>query len=457
MLDRWLRNETDSELWDILASVALFSAIPYNYPILSALYHGLQGEPAIIGGWLIYGAVFAAMLVVGVRLLNTHIRIRAARFAFASLALFLTSRNLKSALLPDLKSVPVSVGALIGTIGVVLSYYACTRLTSWEFTRVRRAVLLIVFFGVVWPLVQICLSRPIRIQMANVFGKTPTAVLILDEMDSAFGEELKTAANSSRVSISEIAYVDSETVRAIPAMFGAYLGGSSWYCAPITLCGSSSEIFSFSRLAFDQNDDVHITGYWHPYCAASGWESCTQSKFPSTSAVDFAIELFLALPLINRVSAIRDKDVELGRQRASWKYLQEATMTAALRSVFWEIGGVLISHVALPHPPGPAPDSGIAIDYRANVHRASLFVRSVYQKGVQKWGSNFRLVVTSDHPLRRQFWCESTLYRSDPSCHLRTLRPSERSTGRVPWIVMGLPTPVESAPRSNQNIFLPVR
>jgi hypothetical protein len=77
-------------------------------------------------------------------------------------------------------------------------------------------------------------------------------------------------------------------------------------------------------------------------------------------------------------------------------------------------------------------DGGLAADYADNLQMASEFAAEIWHLGYSHFGADFRLIVTSDHPLRPALWCRHGKYR-ETGCEITPTA----FEGFVPYILVG--------------------
>ena len=127
--------------------------------------------------------------------------------------------------------------------------------------------------------------------------------------------------------------------------------------------------------------------------------------------------------------------------------LVEEQLAAVWQAPFWKQGGVLYLGLSMPHPPGINGLSTLDAYYESNIALPQSFTQGLLVRLQQRFGDDYALLMTSDHPLR-DLWCDSDLSRHQPY----SPRPAFKLT-RVP-LVLASPV-VLAAPnaRSNAEIF----
>jgi hypothetical protein len=117
-------------------------------------------------------------------------------------------------------------------------------------------------------------------------------------------------------------------------------------------------------------------------------------------------------------------------------------------SPFWQEGGILYAHMPFPHPPGNLQGAGLAADYGDNLKLAANSAEQVWKRGRARFGDDFRLIVTSDHPLRPELYCRHEKYL-ETGCKIT---PSVFE-GLVPYIEVGEKFTDVLKIKDNSNLF----
>jgi hypothetical protein len=120
---------------------------------------------------------------------------------------------------------------------------------------------------------------------------------------------------------------------------------------------------------------------------------------------------------------------------------------AAFQMPFWNRGGVLYVHQLAPHPK-MVTGLPLNVEYRENVSSAAKFVQEIDVRLRERFGEDYILIVTSDHPLRTQSrWCQG-MYSSD-DCLAKN--PPEGEL--VPFLVKAPQGTRVSMPKSNIGVL----
>jgi len=238
-------------------------------------------------------------------------------------------------------------------------------------------------------------------------------ILMLDELSfSAAGPLVKKVRdNAFQVKLTEVATPGRDTIKVIPTFFFEDDFSKARPCSSTALCNGASSAYDFAKIT-NTVPNLNIVGFHHPYCAIQGLRYCFQSFSPymNSSLVAFGCELarvaLRGLPLFC-------KEEILPAALADSQRLQ--TEAAILAAPFWQEGGVLYAHVLLPHPPSKLRGANLGEEYRQNLEEAANLVGKISDMLKHRFGNDFRLLITSDHPLRRELWCGLPQY-SGPRC-----------------------------------------
>lgn len=335
--------------------------------------------------------------------------------------------------------------ALALAVAVALAYglpAATWRRLRWAIAAAATIYLATPFVAVPWlaPTVDLALT-------SHEAGRPPlpTVVLLLDELGVPGGPPLVRRLQSlgATVAAANVAAVGADTINVVPEMFGSRPLPAARVCTFSALC-DRDRAFDFARVRFDPRDRVHLVGFYHPYCATQGWQSCLQAGYSGppiwrSLACSFAGLLPREDPLCEWADA------------QQWQSMREQVIGAAMNSPFWHDGSFLFVHVALPHPPGRAGVQSLAEDYQANLAMAEEFVAALWTKAGQSFGADFRFVVSSDHSLRSNLWCRTKRYRAS-GCAVSP----DFVDGTVPFLI-AQPQPFQTTLPTNNAALLRAR
>ncbi len=327
---------------------------------------------------------------------------------------------------------------------LMLAWMGSTLLSSSQWKRMQAALLFGGFVFVSFPILAVRATDSIQVRMpAGAQAQGATVVLLLDELNANASEQIaadiKQAGGVPRVH--RIKTVGTATISVIPEMFGGPHMPRARVCAPTAVCDLSA-IFDFSRLRFAPLDRVHIIGFHHPYCAAQGLASCAMFAPPNPPPITSLLCSFDRLRVGRRGSQCDWLPPE------GWDVFRWRMRDATLQSPFWKSGGTLYAHLPFPHPPGNLPRADLTADYADNLRLASEIVAQVWRQGNERFGASFRLIVTSDHPLRPELWCRHGKYL-ETGCGVKPTG----SEGLVPYILVGGNEAADSVPTDNGKIF----
>jgi hypothetical protein len=270
---------------------------------------------------------------------------------------------------------------------------------------------------------------------------TNTIVVILDEFSAARSEDVAAALRTQtrHLRTHEVTAVGTDTINVIPQMFGGKYMPTARVCAFTAVC-DDSEIFDFRSVTFDPASQLHLVGFFHPYCAASGWISCVNLKHSGPPPILGLLCSFgRFLPTNKNLCDLFNAE--------KWDAFRQEIIVASLDSPFWKSGGHVFIHLPMPHPPGLVRGRTLMSDYDENLALSRDVVQSLWSKAVASFGSDFQIIITSDHPLRPKLWCRSAKYKT-ASCAV----PAEYARNKVPFIQASPKPLVEMAPKNNADV-----
>lgn len=277
-------------------------------------------------------------------------------------------------------------------------------------------------------------------------GHTVTMAVLLDELGARNAQPIVEALKRAglQVNMRAVPSVGPNTSEVVPSMFRGVVFRSVRPCSPSAICSASTAL-DFARIHASRAD-IDVVGFFHPYCDIQGLRSCFNAH-PAPPWLDddrwrCALWRQFALPL--GVGKARCGEV----YAHAWSSIVQETVDATLRAPALSRGGVLFTHVPLPHPPGPVTGGNLQADYTANIGRAVTLLEKMIATA-RRSGLRVRAVVFSDHPLRQQQWCTDFAPYAWNGC-----RPSpEFVDDHVPMITAGddAADPVPLA--TNQDVF----
>lgn len=341
---------------------------------------------------------------------------------------------------------------LIGTL--LISYLAAKFVPIIHWKRLCTSFLVfgIILFATPFIAVQIIAKNVTIYAPINAPGHASTAVLILDELDAnalpEITQALQTVGAAPKTKI--IKAVANNTLNVIPEMLGGQKLPHAKICTPTAVCSDYSAV-EYAKLHFDPQSKFHIIGFYGPYCSATGYASCRQLSTKEVGIIHDLAASFIC-PAINLLSPHHNISFCNAVEITSpyWIKLKEISQEAVGLSPFWDEGGVLLAHMPFPHPPGRLPVASLQDDYTDSVLQAASFAANIWNQGKQRFGSSFRLIITSDHPLRyEKIWCNYKKYK-EPNCLNLSLHTVK---DMVPYITVGLNFDESSSPTSNGEIL----
>ena len=237
-------------------------------------------------------------------------------------------------------------------------------------------------------------------------------IIVFDELsyeyDVSIREILKNAGLNIKYKILESA--GKNTLNALPSMLKAVRHDDVFPCGLDRLCGTNG--FSFSLLK-SYKFDLDIVGFYFPYCKIQDLRYCKVTKrsdhekdLLSASWSTVTCRVFGFLKLIKLCARESIEGINI------YENYRSSIILDTFNAPFWEKGGTLFVHIPLPHPPGKTIGNTLLIDYLENIDRAGGYLEKVLQELNLKFGTDFKIIVTSDHPLRASYWCNVEGYKN---------------------------------------------
>lgn len=392
-LSHWLAHAS------VIATLMLLSR---SHWVFSNLYHGGQSVENICLAIAVFLGFVMLMLVPVAILLPIRMAETALRILTVSVTLYV--------FWPTIRTLPIvsqELGAAqkIGLIGgtLILAALAAAKLTPELWRRMQKAIVFAAILYIAFPMLLARVTDPLVLQMPR---QGPLVVLLLDELNADAGEQIAAAIalEGGEPRTRSIQAVGPSTITVIPEFLGGPHMPQARVCSPTAVCDTSG-VFDFSRLRFDPTDRVHIVGFFHPYCSASGLASCAGVSIPSS--VSPIIDLLCSF---GRILPGKKADDCVWFDARSWQAFRMRARDTMFLSPFWQEGGILYAHMPFPHPPGNLQEAGLAADYGDNLKLAANTAAQVWKRGRARFGDDFRLIVTSDHPLRPELYCRHQKY-----------------------------------------------
>jgi hypothetical protein len=430
-LSHWFAHAT------VIATLMLLSRAHW---VFSNLYHGGQSVENIgLAITALLGLVMLILVPIAI-MLPVRVAEAALRILTVSVAAYVFWPAMRA-----LPIVPQELSAIykIGLIGGVftLAVLAAIKLTPELWRRMQTALVFAGILYVAFPMVVTRMTDPLVLQMPR---QGALVVLLLDELNADAGEQIAAAIalEGGEPRTRSIKAVGSSTITVIPELFGGPHMPQARVCSPSAVCDPSG-VFDFSRLRFEPLDRMHMVGFYHPYCAADGLASC--ARLPIAISMPPIADLLCSFGSVLPGTKAGDCD---WLQSGNWHMFGLQVRDAMLLSPFWQKGGVLYAHLPFPHPPGNLQNAGLASDYADNLNLAANTAALVWRRGRAQFGDDFRLIVTSDHPLRPELYCRHEKYKKT-GCNIK----SSAFPGFVPYIEVGREITDESKITDNEKLF----
>jgi hypothetical protein len=386
------------------------------YPVL---YHQLYPVPIYLTAWLLFGM---ALLMPALPLaMIPASRGIALKLVFSVLGAYLGLVQLRLWAFDEGRTIPAPLKAAVIALALGGCGWLIYRLRKVNWERGYRAAVLGSIMFALAPYLYSFTGGPgvkrVSADRLRVPGIENYVVLILDEFSTEFSRGLDEdlAAQGLHVMRAEVEKAGSRTLTAVPGMLTTLKMEAAGPCAPTRLCGGEEKVVDFRQLEVAEKR-AHLAGFWHPYCQMRNWDECFEAEGTLVGASlgrvllhGFWCEGYSRLDIFGYCRTLwLDGEVFDGMRH----HLDEQIA----RSAFWKEGGFYLIHYPSPHPKGPAGrKQSLAEEYAANVEEARKVVRDLAGRLKERFGSNFVLAVTTDHPLRKDLWCKDPAYES-PDC-----------------------------------------
>ncbi len=413
--------------------------------VLSSLYHGVHPVANIclaVAG--LFVTVLLALMAIAL-LTPPRLSESVLRMLTVAVAVYVFQPAVRA--LPIFPTELTAIHKLVLAVGTLsIAWFASVKLSPNKWQRIQLALLISGLLFVLFPLLAVRSIEPLSVYMPTGATKNAaTVVLLLDELNAEAGEQIAEAIAQAggQPRLHRIKTVGESTITVIPEMFGGPHVPQARVCTSTAVCDRLG-MFDFSKLRFDPADRVSIVGFHHPYCAASGLAACERIGAPSRPGI---ISLLCSFGRVIPGVQATDCDWSVPQQ---WQAFRERVRDAAMKSQFWQNGGTLYAHLPYPHPPGDLPGAGLQDDYMANLQLAGQIAAQMWLQGHERFGTGFRMIVTSDHPLRPALWCKHAKYR-ETGCNV----PPTAFEGQVPYIVSSGDALDDTVPTNNAHLFTP--
>jgi hypothetical protein len=236
-------------------------------------------------------------------------------------------------------------------------------------------------------------------------SKQNTIILLLDELSASVAATVvePLAEEGLKTQLSNIESIGKNTQNVIPAIWTRKNFNQSVPCGPTHLC-SGTDVLNFANV-WATSDSIDVVGFYHQYCAMQGLRSCTFENMPKLSAEK---DLICSFPVIKSIDYLQCDYSLIPNEK--FTALRKNMEDSVFNAPFWEDGGILYAHLLVPHPLIGSPVKKLSEEYRDNLENSAALVKLVAQKAKLAFDDDFKIIIFSDHPLRRDIWCSHTGY-----------------------------------------------
>jgi hypothetical protein len=276
-------------------------------------------------------------------------------------------------------------------------------------------------------------------------------VLLLDETSPEYASTLMKPLTDSGLSVvyKTVEAAGKNTINAIPSMLTNKRHDDVRPCSITMLCGPNAIDFLSLHAA---NANTDIIGFHFPYCQIQGLRFCydggLEQSPENTSYINWVI--YRACEIIPK--SINDALCFGKKIDGPVIEIRDNLIRNFYKTPFWSDGGLLYAHLPLPHLPSKKKFDTDTEAYEENVKEAATLIADIASKLKLNFGSNFTLVITSDHAYRKSEKCNS-LQHLDIACSKVKGLPANR--GLVPLIVASPKKLNLSLPNTNVGLFAP--
>jgi hypothetical protein len=417
---------------------------------LSFLYHGGYQHSELLP----YLVVLFLFLLKG---WTTLIRCLSKGFLVAaSLLLFVIAQVSWEMLKLSMKFQPLGFEVEFALFLAILvsAFYVASRCGPLFWEKLSLATIVGVFIFVISPYL---IAKFNKIPEKTIFGFTSSidsnifpknfVVVIFDETSpELINPWLKLIREQkfdfkANLSVNQAGY---DTINAIPAMLTNELFDDVAPCGVSTLCSPLTSI-DFSDLKAARND-IDVVGFFHPYCSIRGLRSCRRVPvFFSDALKGLICSGFSA-------SSSFFELFNCGWSRGSRDGHLVDLKERAFSAPFWKKGGVLFLHLPIPHPSMEGNSYTFSEEYsQNNISLAGEIIKELLSRLNGRFGNDFLLMITSDHPLRVEKWCHNY---DNPYIGKDCGKDLPINRGVVPFIIVGSQIPVDyNLPTQNLGVF----
>lgn len=418
--------------------ISLFVALigyAFRYWILKNAYHAGFGLLEIVWPLIVAVLIFSSVVIL---FLNNRIIYQILKFTLALGFIFATLKyfDLGKWLQVHLKNINFQLVIMVAVV-IVTSWLVAFKLNETTWNKLAKSLIIATLIFIFTPNFiaafsgrndEVVLKRELDANFSN--ASKNLLFVVLDEWSIQENDPILNVLRKSMLTY-QMNYIDSfgeATVDAIPSLLLDRKISDLEPCGTERLC-SKSESINFQKLK-SPISNLDIVGYWHPYCAIQGVRYCFRED--RVFYIEPGLDLFcktvkkLSSSLYQNFNCMEFKEEGSRNQ-------QLKTMVSKIWSApFWSSGGVLFTHLPTPHPNMEMSDVGLANEYMSELVNLSVLIEKIIERLESKFEEKYTLVITSDHHLRKEIWCDLYPTQLNRACDADFLR----SEGKVPYIIV---------------------
>lgn len=442
-------NQLKHEKTALVLMVVLGLFLARSYSLYALAYHNFVESIAIEA---ITNLVKAIVLSMPTFIVAAWLGIRLTRFVAGFSLLYAIYLLLRAGFRAEDLELGGQIGLFLACI--TLSGFGARFLSGVLWHRAARAIVMVIIAWAIAPLMLAWMQSDVRIRptfsVQRILPHSPKAVviIILDEMSPELMPFLMPSIRqeSHALHTATVQKAGKDTIYAIPSMLTPQRHDGVAVCGNTQLCGRV--FFDMSRLRASQAD-TDIVGFFHPYCAVRGVRSCWTPVPAAVSSASLFNNMTAQLHLATGGVFPKLKEPEAGVTSARTRKL---IADHALGAPFWSSGGgVLYIHQYLPHPDGTVARRGLKGEYQDKTEQSARFVYLIREKLKRNFGTDYALIVTSDHPLRTSMWCSKPAYDS-ADC----VKDNPIDSDYVPLIISAPSNVRVTIPKTNVGLLSPL-
>jgi hypothetical protein len=440
-------NDNSKEKLILITAAWLGCFANYTEKIYSAYYHGTEASPIqfIVSCLFVSTILMMPSLIAGI-----FCNIKFTRFVATGTFIYFIYWFLATyKLIPYSNISTKSVFVFL----IIALLYVLVRFCGELFWRKTGRIFMVMFISLLISTPTISFFQTVTtikptLSVERIFKVPPKAVVVIifDELSPEMMPIFRPALTNGEhvLHIGTTLKAGKNTINAIPSMLTSMRHDDVVVCGSTRLCGENPFDMSYLKAA---HSSIDVVGFYHPYCAIQGLRSCwspekSNSNKYSLMNLNYFLSLLSSLPVIHRVFNINVTDDQLNT-----KNLRNSIAKTALTAPIWTEGGLLYIHQFLPHPAGLKPYH-LKDEYNSNVLDAAGFITTLKNQLQNNFGADYALIITTDHPLRTEFWCASDAYnKADCNKDL----PAE--TENIPFMVSAPKQLAVQIPETNVGIF----